>query len=48
VVLVNFADRDAVWPTDLSGADILVSSDPARHAVTDHLGPDEAIVLSIP
>ena len=48
VVLVNFADRDAVWPADLSGADILVSSDPARHAVTDHLGPDEAIVLSIP
>jgi alpha-glucosidase len=46
VVLVNFSGRDVPWPVDLAGAHILLSSDPARHGVTDHLDPDEAIVLT--
>ena len=47
VVLVNFAAHDVPWPRDLIGADIMVSSDPNRHGVTDHLAADEAIVLAI-
>ncbi|MET0909436.1 MAG: alpha-amylase family glycosyl hydrolase, partial [Ilumatobacteraceae bacterium] len=46
VVLVNVADHDVAWPADLADADILVSSDAHRHAVTDHLGADEAVVLA--
>ncbi len=44
-VLVNFGDVEVGWPTELTDAEVLVSSDPARTGAREPLAPAEAVML---
>ena len=47
VVLVNVSDTASPWPTDLSDAVVLLSTDRHRRASGAELAPDEAVILNL-
>ena len=47
VVLVNVSDIASPWPTDLSDAVVLLSTDRHRRASGAELAPDEAVILNL-